>query len=108
MKALTTTKNIRKNKDKCSEDLTTEETQEDHFQNRIEQHHTLLTNMSKARSVAKPRKNKLKKGTQQDDVNELNDAMLDSGVDDNVDDDGNDNIKSKPGMGVCTDGSTFN
>ena len=41
-----------KNRD---EDLATDESQEDHFQNPIQQHHLFLIN-SKARSIVKPKK----------------------------------------------------
>lgn len=99
------------NKEKTSEDLIADETQERHFQNPIEQHHSLLMSL-KARSVVKPKKNKLTELTQQDDVNKLDNALSNSGLDDDGNDDGNnndnDNITSKPGVGIYANDSTQN
>ena len=93
-------------RENASKDLTTDKVQEDRFQNLIEQHNSLLMN-SKARSVVKLKKKKLTNVAQQDDVNELNETISNSGVDDDGSD-GNDNNTSKPGVGVCADDSTLN
>ena len=55
-----------------------------------------------------PKKKLVVEVVQQDDNSELDKALSNTGVGDKADDDDNDNITSKSGVGVCTNDSTSN
>ena len=88
------------NKTDGEKDLATNETQEDHFQTPIQQHHLLLTN-SKARNVVKPKKKLLV-----DEIDEESNSGV--GDKDECDDDDIDNSTSTSGVDACANVNTSN